>query len=78
MKVLLIKIIRWYQRYISANTPPTCRHYPSCSNYAIEALEIHGAVVGTILTIKRLFICNPCFKPRMDFVPPKRKKRLDD
>ena len=74
MKRLLIKIIHWYQRNISANRPPTCRHYPSCSNYAIEALEVHGALIGTLLTIKRLLICNPCFKPRMDLVPPKKKQ----
>jgi len=75
MKKILIKAIRWYQRHISANTPPTCRHYPTCSAYAIEALEVHGALVGTFLTIKRLLKCNPCFRPRMDLVPPKRKQR---
>lgn len=78
MKKILIKAVRWYQRNISANTPPRCRHYPTCSNYAIEALEVHGGAVGTILTIKRLLKCNPCFKPQMDLVPPKRKKRLED
>jgi putative membrane protein insertion efficiency factor len=75
MKRFLIKAIRWYQRHISANTPPTCRHYPTCSNYAIEALEIHGAIVGTLLTIKRILKCNPCFKSSVDLVPPKRRKK---
>ena len=74
MKKILIKAIRWYQRYISANTPPTCRHYPTCSAYAIEALEEHGAIVGTLLTIRRLLICTPCFKPRIDLVPKKKNQ----
>jgi len=75
MKKTLIKAIRWYQFNISAHTPPACKHFPTCSNYAIEALEIHGCFFGTILTIKRLLKCNPCVKSSIDLVPPKKREK---
>ncbi len=49
----------------------SCRHIPTCSNYGIEAIKIHGAFKGTLLTIKRLLKCNPLFKPGYDPVPKK-------
>ena len=75
MKKILIKAIRWYQVHISSKTPPACRHYPTCSNYAIEALEVHGFFIGTALTLWRLLRCNPCVKSSVDLVPPKRKSK---
>lgn len=75
IKKTLIKAIKWYQFNISANTPPACRHFPTCSNYAIEALETHGWFFGTLLTIKRILTCNPFFKPRVDLVPEKKPRR---
>ncbi len=59
MKKLLIYIIRLYQKYISSNTPSTCRFYPTCSTYSIQALEKYGAVKGTYLSIKRILKCHP-------------------
>ena len=75
LKKILIKAIRWYQKYISPRRPPTCRHFPTCSNYAIEALEIHGAFFGAFLTIKRILKCNPCFKSSVDLVPLKKNQK---
>lgn len=75
MKKKLIKAIRWYQKNISSKTPPTCRHFPTCSNYAIEALEVHGWFFGMLLTIKRILKCNPCFKSSIDLVPLKKNKK---
>ena len=49
----------------------SCRHIPTCSNYGIEAIKIHGAFKGTLLTIKRLLKCNPLFKSGYDPVPKK-------
>ena len=62
MKKLLIALIRFYQRHISANTPPVCRFTPTCSAYALEAIEKYGAVKGGFLTVKRLLRCNPFYK----------------
>lgn len=45
-KAVMIGGVRWYQQHISANTPPCCKYYPTCSNYAIEALERYGAFKG--------------------------------
>lgn len=50
--------VRWYQ-VVRAGRPSPCRYLPTCSSYALEALEVHGAVVGTWLTIRRLARCHP-------------------
>ncbi|MBR5950310.1 MAG: membrane protein insertion efficiency factor YidD [Actinomycetaceae bacterium] len=63
--------IRVYQRIISANTQPRCRYAPTCSNYAIEALEVHGVFKGTLLSVWRLLRCNPWSAGGVDRVPPK-------
>lgn len=64
-------IIRWYQITISAGTPRRCRYEPTCSAYALEAIEIHGAIKGTILAGWRILRCNPWSKGGVDFVPEK-------
>ncbi len=69
MKKLLIRLIRAYQRNISSRTPPACRFIPTCSQYAIEALEIHGVVKGSLLATARFFRCNPFSKGGYDPVP---------
>ena len=72
MKKVLIIIVKLYQS-IPGNFHNACRFYPSCSNYAIEALEIHGCIKGTYLTIKRILKCNPFNKKGgIDLVPPKK------
>ena len=67
--LVLIAPIRFYQRFISRYTPPSCRYYPCCSSYAITALRTRGAVVGTALTVWRLLRCNPWSEGGVDHVP---------
>jgi hypothetical protein len=62
MRQLLIFVVRGYQIVLSPLLPASCRYYPSCSAYAIEALERHGAARGGWLTLKRLGRCHP-FRP---------------
>ena len=62
MKNLLLKLIRFYRRAISPNTPPSCRFTPTCSKYAEIAITRFGAGKGTWLTCKRLCRCNPFYK----------------
>ena len=59
MKRVLIALVRFYRKYISPLTPPTCRFIPTCSEYALEALEKYGAAKGLWLTVKRLSKCHP-------------------
>lgn len=75
MKKVLVKSIQGYQKYISPLTPPSCRFTPTCSHYGIEAIETHGAMKGTALTIKRISKCHPFHKGEYyDPVPPKKDK----
>lgn len=59
MKRLLIKAVRFYQKGISPFLPASCRYTPTCSQYAIEALERYGALKGSYLGIKRILRCHP-------------------
>ena len=71
MNYLLIKLIRFYQITLSAFLGQHCRFSPTCSNYAIEALQRHGAVKGTILSSKRICKCHPWSAGGVDEVPTK-------
>ena len=71
MKILMIKLIGLYQKYISPLKRPCCKYYPSCSRYAVQALEKHGAVKGSILTVWRILRCNPWSMGGVDYVPEK-------
>ncbi len=62
MKKVFLAMIRFYQRHISPNTKPSCRFLPTCSNYALEAIEKYGALKGGWLAFKRLMRCNPFYK----------------
>ncbi len=78
MSRLLIGLIRIYQRWISPFKPRTCRFYPTCSHYAVEALETHGLVHGGYLATRRLLRCHPLHPGGYDPVPPKKTRlRLD-
>lgn len=59
MKELLLRLIRFYQKNISPTRPSCCRFIPTCSAYALEAVERYGAVKGSFLTIKRILRCHP-------------------
>lgn len=76
-KVLKIPIYA-YRRFISPLKPPTCRFYPTCSEYALEALEQHGALKGSYLTVIRICKCHPFHPGGIDHVPPNKKKQRVD
>ncbi len=71
MKKLMIRMIRFYKRNLSPLKPPCCKYYPTCSSYAIEAIEKRGAFVGFFLTLFRILRCNPFSKGGYDPVPEK-------
>lgn len=62
MRTILVLFVRGYQVALSPLLPAACRYYPSCSAYAIEALEKHGAVRGSWLAARRIARCHP-FRP---------------
>lgn len=62
MQGALILIVRGYQLWVSPLLPAACRYYPTCSAYAIQALEKHGAMTGTWLALRRIARCHP-FRP---------------
>jgi putative membrane protein insertion efficiency factor len=64
--------LRFYRRFLSPLKPPTCRFQPTCSQYAIEALERHGTARGTLLALWRLLRCQPFARAGHDPVPPVR------
>ncbi|MCQ2230075.1 MAG: membrane protein insertion efficiency factor YidD [Bacteroidales bacterium] len=66
---LLVGMVRFYQKFISPMTPPSCRYTPTCSQYAIEALKKYGPLKGLWLTIKRLMRCHPWGGHGYDPVP---------
>jgi putative membrane protein insertion efficiency factor len=65
----LVGLIRGYQKFISPGLPPACRFYPSCSQYAIEAIARHGALRGSWLAARRLARCHPFHPGGVDPVP---------
>ncbi|MBI2425500.1 MAG: membrane protein insertion efficiency factor YidD [Candidatus Hydrogenedentes bacterium] len=70
MRNACITLIRIYQRYLSPVLGQNCRFHPSCSHYAIEALEVHGLMKGSALSLWRLLRCQPLCKGGFDPVPP--------
>ena len=70
MKKILIGMIKCYQ-HIPGNFHNNCRHIPTCSNYAIEAITEYGSIKGSYLTIKRILRCNPLGTKGYDPVPKK-------
>jgi uncharacterized protein len=68
---MLIAIIKFYKYFISPLLGSNCRFYPSCSSYSLEALQHHGAIIGSYLTLKRLLKCHPFHQGGIDPVPEK-------
>ena len=62
MKQLLLSLIRFYQRHISPALPRRCRFIPTCSQYAVEAIEKYGALKGGFLAFRRFMRCHPFYK----------------
>jgi len=77
--LLLLGLVRVYQKTLSPALPAIfgpacgCRFYPTCSHYAAEALQVHGALRGTWLALLRLLKCTPLHPGGVDLVPPPRK-----
>ncbi|GHV36852.1 putative membrane protein insertion efficiency factor [Clostridia bacterium] len=71
MKRALLAVIHFYRRHISPAFPPSCRFVPTCSAYALEAIETHGALKGTRLALRRILKCHPFHDGGYDPVPPK-------
>lgn len=71
MKYLLVRLLRIYQLLFSAMLGQNCRFYPSCSNYAIEAVHTHGAAKGSWLALRRVCRCHPWHPGGLDPVPPR-------
>ena len=69
MKKILMKSIRFYQKNISPATQPSCRYHPTCSTYALRAIEKHGALKGGIMGTARILRCNPFVEGGVDKVP---------
>lgn len=65
--------IRLYQRFLSPLTPATCRFRPTCSAYAVEAIETRGVLAGGWLSLRRILRCHPFSEPGLDPVPPRRR-----
>lgn len=77
MKQLMILLIRFYRRVLSPLKPACCRFYPTCSEYALEAIAEYGALRGGLLSIKRILRCNPFCKGGIDPVPPNPRRKRD-
>jgi putative membrane protein insertion efficiency factor len=74
MKRMVQFVLRCYQRAISPMLPHSCRFVPTCSQYAIEAIECHGVVRGVLLAFARLLRCHPFARAGFDPVPPAHAK----
>jgi putative membrane protein insertion efficiency factor len=72
IRVLLVAMLRAYKGVVSPFLPPACRFYPSCSEYAEQALVKHGVLRGSILSAKRLARCHPWHPGGIDPVPAER------
>ena len=71
---LLIWLLSGYRKFVSPLLGPRCRFYPSCSAYALEAVQVHGAGRGSWLAVRRLSRCHPFHAGGLDPVPPVRRE----
>lgn len=72
MKRPFISLIKFYQKYVSPLKKPCCKYIPTCSNYAVQAIERFGVLKGSCLAIFRILRCNPFSRGGYDPVPEKR------
>jgi putative membrane protein insertion efficiency factor len=70
MNRLLVGLLRFYQLLVSPMLGQNCRFFPTCSNYAIEAVKVHGAARGGFLALRRVCRCHPWNAGGVDLVPP--------
>lgn len=71
MKYLFMALVKFYRKFISPLKSPKCKYYPTCSRYALDAIEKFGAVRGSALAVWRILRCNPWSKGGIDPVPGK-------
>jgi len=71
----LLALLWVYQRFVSPVLGPACRYYPSCSQYAVEAIRMRGPFVGAFLALARLLRCHPWAEGGLDPVPSRRAHR---
>ena len=74
MRIFLTGLVQLYQLFLSPLLGVNCRHLPTCSHYAKEALNMHGPLRGTYFALKRILRCHPWSKPMVDPVPLPSKK----
>jgi uncharacterized protein len=77
LKKVVMGIIRFYQVAISPLKPPTCRFYPTCSHYGLEAVNRFGPIKGSWLALIRILKCHPFHPGGIDLVPEKKEKSKD-
>ena len=77
MKTAIIAMLRLYKRLLSPALPHACRYLPTCSEYAMEAVDRHGAVRGVALAMWRVARCNPFGGSGLDPVPPGRFDKIE-
>lgn len=70
MKRILIAIVKFYRKHISPGLEPRCRYTPTCSRYALEALEKYGAIKGSWLAIRRILRCHPFHRKDHKYYDP--------
>lgn len=74
MTAAALWMLRWYKRAVSPLLPPACRYTPTCSEYAMEAIETHGLGRGVYLAVRRLLSCHPFARGGYDPVPPRAQR----
>jgi uncharacterized protein len=74
MKSVVLAALRWYKRAVSPLLPPACRYTPTCSEYAIEAIERRGLIVGALLAVRRVLSCHPFARGGYDPVPQRGQR----
>lgn len=75
MKHIFIALVSFYRKVISPLKPPTCRFYPTCSEYSLQCYHQFGAIKGTYLTIVRISKCHPFHPGGIDLVPEAKKNK---
>jgi putative membrane protein insertion efficiency factor len=73
-RAAVMGLIRGYQLVISPMTGPSCKYYPSCSTYGLEAVRVHGAFIGSLLAVWRILRCNPWSVGGVDDVPARGER----
>ena len=71
--LIIVGVIKFYQLFISPVLGPSCRHYPTCSEYSIESIKTHGVIRGGYLALKRILRCRPGGTHGFDPVPKRDK-----